>query len=108
MSALEKDFEYKTIKHLERLFPGAVVLKTYPNYIQGFPDRLILFEDTWGAFEFKRSKIASVRNNQEYYIQLLNEMSFARFVFPETKKEFFDEIQSAFRDQGPTRIFKRK
>ena len=107
MSQSEREFEYATIKKLERLFPGAIVLKTYPNYIQGFPDRLILYENTWGALEFKRSKIASIRKNQQHYISLLDEMSFARFVYPEVKKEFFDEIQFAFRDFGPSRIFKR-
>lgn len=89
----ESKFEQKLIKILETdLFPGSIILKIYP-FIQGTPDRLMLFENTWAAFEVKRSGIATLRPNQKHYISLLNDMSFAQIVYPEREKEFLDDIQ---------------
>ena len=97
MTKLERDFERHVIKKLEYLFPGAITLKVYPNYIQGFPDRLMLFENTWGAFEFKRTKHSHRQPNQSYYIDYLNKMSYASFIYPENEEVFFNEIQSTLR-----------
>ena len=40
--AREGDFQSKLIKEIKTIFPGSFVLKNDPNYIQGFPDLLIL------------------------------------------------------------------
>lgn len=91
----ETIFEQRLKKELEAAYPGSYVVKMNPNYIQGFPDRLFLFQDFWAAFDTKRSIHAPVRPNQKYYIHTLNQMSFARFVSPETEEEFLYEIQRA-------------
>ena len=105
---LEKDFQSKLIKELKNLFPGCIVMKTDPNYIQGLPDLLILFNDKWGALECKKTKTSSHRPNQDYYVKLMNQMSFASFISPENKQEVLDEIQRALQPTRKTRISKSK
>ena len=107
MSARESVFEGKLVKELEDLFPGAFVLKMFPGYIQGFPDRLILHGDKWAAFEVKRYTLASHQPNQNYYIDVLNKMSYASFVYPKNKEVFLDEIQRALRITRTARLLRR-
>lgn len=97
MAKKENTFQRELIQSLKRLFPGCIVFKTNPAYIQGFPDLLMLHGKHWAALECKRFKNASVRPNQKFYVNLLNKMSFARFVYPENKEEVLNEIQQAFR-----------
>ena len=80
----------------EPLFPGCMVLKLDPVYIQGMPDLLVLYGSRWAVLECKRSKDAVHQPNQDYYVSLLDGMSFARFIFPENKEEVLHELQSAF------------
>jgi hypothetical protein len=93
MSRLERDFQAKLIKELKVMFKGCIIIKNDPNYIQGIPDLLILYNDRWAALEVKKSEHASRRPNQEYYVDLMNEMSFASFIYPENKEEILYELQ---------------
>ena len=93
---LERNFQANLIKDIKERFPGCIVLKNDPNYIQGFPDLTVFYEDHWALLETKRSKRASHRPNQDYYIDRGNEMSFARFICPENKEEVLNELQQAF------------
>lgn len=93
---LESKFQASFIRELKELFPGCVVLKNDANYIQGFPDLLMLYQDRWAAFECKQSLRASRRPNQVYYVDILDEMSFARFVSPENKEEVLYDLQQSF------------
>ena len=93
MSRLERDFQAKLIKELKVMFKGCIIIKNDPNYIQGIPDLLILYNDRWAALEVKKSERASHRPNQEYYVDLMNEMSFASFIYPENKEEILYELQ---------------
>lgn len=94
--AKESVFQAKLIKDLKAMLPGCVVLKNDPNYIQGVPDLLILYNNRWAALECKRSKNASHRPNQEYYISKMDGMSFAAFVYPENREDILDELQRSF------------
>lgn len=106
MARVESAFEHDLVKDLERMYPGAYVIKNHPNYRQGFPDRLFLFGNFWAAFDTKRDASAPVQPNQEHYISRLNRMSFAMFVYPENKEEFLDEIQRQVNASGATRFLK--
>lgn len=97
MAKLEKDFQAKLIKDIKKLFPGCMVMKTDPTYIQGIPDLLILFKNKWATLEVKKSIGASKRPNQEYYVDKMNEMSFSKFICPENKEEVLDELRKAFK-----------
>lgn len=79
------------------MFPGCIVLKNDPNYLQGIPDLLVLWGDRWAALEVKKSANASHQPNQDYYVATMNDMSFSRFIYPENKEEVLSEIQQSFR-----------
>lgn len=97
MAKLERDFQAKLIKKLKDLFPECIVMKNDSSYIQGIPDLLVLYRDRWAALECKRSATASHRPNQAYYVDLMDEMSFSRFISPENEKEVLHELEQAFR-----------
>lgn len=91
----ENEFQSQLIKDVKNLLPGCYILKNDPNYIQGFPDLLILYKDKWAALECKRSENASRRPNQEFYISSLRDMSYASFVYPENREEVLNELERA-------------
>ena len=93
--ALESRFQARLIRNLEAQFPGAVVIKTDPNYIQGFPDLLFLHDSFWGALEIKRARTSVRQPNQEYWVQRLNLMSYSKFVYPGNALDILEEIEVA-------------
>lgn len=96
MGKRENEFQSGLIKEIKRMFPGCMVLKNDPNYIQGFPDLTVLYDDKWAVLEVKRSANASKRPNQGYYVDKLDGMSFSRFICPENKEEVLRELQQVF------------
>ena len=99
-SKLENRFKTELIKDIKKLFPGCIVVHLDPTEIQGIPDLLILYKDRWAALEGKRSEKASHRPNQNYYVDIMNKMSFAAFIYPENKEEVLDELQQALCSRG--------
>lgn len=97
MASKESKFQAKLIKDLEYLFPGCVVIKNDANYIQGFPDLLVLYKDKWAALECKRERKASHRPNQDYYVSRLNNMSYACFISPENREDVLNDLQQTFK-----------
>ena len=90
---LERVFQAKLIKELKKKFPGCIILKLDSSYIQGIPDLLVLWGKTWAALEIKRSATAHRQPNQEFYVSRLNQMSFAKFIFPENKEDVLRELE---------------
>ena len=93
----ERDFQAKLIKELKEMFKGCLVMKLDANYIQGIPDLLILFKDKWAVLECKKFSKAAHQPNQDYYVDILNKMSFSRFISPENKEEVLNELQQTFK-----------
>lgn len=100
----ESKFQSLLIKKLRRMFNGCIILKNDSSYLQGVPDLLILHVDRWAMLEVKDSYISPVQPNQHYYIELMNEMSFAAFIYPENEAEVLDALQSALEPDWPTRL----
>ena len=92
----ESAFQASLIRRIKSAFPGCIVLKNDANYIQGFPDLLILYRDKWAALECKRSGLAQLQPNQIYYIRTLSEMSFSAVVYPENELMILDELRIHF------------
>lgn len=93
---LEKGFQKNLIKDIKKRFPGCVVMKNDSGYIQGIPDLTVLYKNKWAALEGKKNEKATHQPNQDYYVNKLDEMSFARFIYPENKEEVLNELQQAF------------
>lgn len=93
---LENKFQAKLIKELKKEFPGCMVLKNDPTYIQGIPDLLVLYKDKWASLEIKASSTAKHQPNQDYYVDKMNEMSHSAFIFPENKDQVLDDLRKTF------------
>lgn len=98
MSKLESKFQKELMTEIQNLYPGCVILKNDPNYIQGFPDWTIFYKNKWAVLEAKRDKNARKQPNQDYYVDRLNNMSFSRFVYPENKDEVLRELEQVFKE----------
>lgn len=96
---LENKFKTKLVKSIKQRFPGAMVFHLDPSECQGIPDLIILYQDNWAALEGKKEKNASHRPNQDYYVRLMNSMSFASFIYPENMKEVLDEMEQVFKSR---------
>ena len=59
---------------------------------------LILYKNKYAFLENKKSANAQHQPNQDYYVDKLNNMSFARFVYPENKDNVLEELDLYFRD----------
>lgn len=94
----ENDFQANLIKEIKKMFPGCIVMKSDSGYIQGIPDLLVLYKNKWASLECKKSANAKKQPNQGYYVGMMNEMSFSRFICPENKEEVLHELQQALRD----------
>ena len=93
----ENKFQSDLIKEIKYRFDGCIVTKLDSAYIQGIPDLLILYKDNWATLECKKDSKASVRPNQNYYVNKMDEMSFSRFIYPENKEEVLNELQQTFK-----------
>ena len=96
---LERDFQAKLIKELKARFPGCVVLKNDANYIQGIPDLTVFYQNTWAMLEVKKDSSSKHQANQEVWVDKANNMSFARFIFPENKEEVLNELERLFQPE---------
>ena len=92
----ESAFQAKLIREIKKRFPGAIVLKNDPNYIQGFPDLTVLYKDRWAVLEIKQSEKANHQPNQDFYILQADKMSVGRFVYPENMMEVLDDLARSF------------
>ena len=93
-SRLESGFQDRLRDELKEMFPGCMIFKM--DQIQGIPDLLILYGDRWASLENKRSADAPKRPNQEYYVNLMDRMSFSRFIYPENRERVLDELRLYF------------
>lgn len=93
---LEKNFQAKIVKRLKSM--GAIVIKYEQNAttIQGFPDLLFFKGPFYGALEVKKSKGARFQPLQKEWLAKLDEMSYARAIYPENFEEIMGEIKEYF------------
>lgn len=103
-SQLESLFQADLIKELKYLFPGAIILKNDSGYLQGIPDLLVLYQDRWAALEVKASEKSAKRPNQDYYVETLDKMSFAAFIYPENKEDILYALQQTLRPRIASRL----
>lgn len=103
----ERKYQAELIKKLRRRFPDCVILKNDSGYMQGVPDLILLWNDRWAMLEVKASYDSEEQPNQQWYVDRLNEMSFAAFIYPENEDEVLDEIQRQFETRRKARLSQR-
>lgn len=94
-SRLESGFQDKLKDELKELFPGCMIFKM--DQIQGIPDLLVLYKNMWATLECKRGTRSKKQPNQNYYVDLMNNMSFSRFINKDNKEEVLNELRKAFK-----------
>lgn len=104
----ESAYQARVIKRLRDMLPGCFIMKNDTRYIQGVPDLTVLYKTYWAVLEVKAHAGARMRPNQEHYVRLLNDMSFAAVIYPENEEEVFRALQLAFESCRPTRLSQRK
>lgn len=95
----ERDYQAGLIRKIKRLYPGCIVLKNDSSYMQGIPDLMVLYKNKWVALEVKVKEPRSSRDfepNQEWFIERMNDMSFAACIFPENEKDVLRGVQLTF------------
>jgi hypothetical protein len=92
----ENVYQPKVIEKLNNMFPGCIIQKEDSEYIQGIPDLLILYKDKWATLECKKSKDEPHQPNQDYYVDVMDGMSFSRFIFPENETEVLNDLSLFF------------
>jgi hypothetical protein len=100
----ESVFQTNLIKKLRRMFPGCIILRNDANYLQGVPDILILWGNRWAVLEVKRNPTARVEPNQIHYVKIMNNMSFADFIYPENETQVLNDLQRALGAQRQARV----
>lgn len=107
MPRRENDFQGALVQRIKELLPGAFVLKNDSSYLQGIPDLTILYGERWAILEVKRARPRSSRDyepNQEWYLELFNQMSFSATIFPENEEEVLHDLQLALRPRRTARV----
>ena len=88
----ESKFQAKLIKDIKERLPDCIVLKNDPTYLQGIPDLTVFNNDRWATLEVKKSANASHQPKQDYYVEMMDRMSFSRFVYPENRDAVFSDL----------------
>lgn len=106
----ERRYQPALIERIRHLFPGCIILKNDSEYMPGVPDWLILWQDRWATLEVKRTcprSSADFEPNQEWYIELMDSMSFSACIYPENEDEVLDALQRQFQARRKTRVSQR-
>lgn len=104
MAKREGKFQTELRKELEMRFPGCIVLKNDPTYLQGIPDLTIFYKDKWATLECKRGEHEKHQPNQDAYVEMMNKMSYSAFIYPENKERVLNELSSTFGVEGTSLI----
>ena len=91
----EGAFQDRVRKDILEMFPGSIVTKL--DGAQGIPDLLILYKDRWATLECKKDSKAHHQPNQDYYVNKMDQMSYARFIYPENKEDILNELEEVLR-----------
>lgn len=97
-------YQSKLIQKLKVMFPEGLILKNDAQYLQGVPDVLILLHGTWGALEVKLALDSEIQPNQSYYVDKMDQMSFAAFICPENEEKVLYDLQCALAPRRKTRV----
>lgn len=105
---LESAYQADLRQRLEQeIFPGSIVLKNDTRYRQGIPDLVIFYRDRYAFLEVKKSAKEPFQPNQEWYLELINGMSFSAVIYPENEREVIAALQRSFQARRHARVSQR-
>ena len=94
---VERDYQPKLKKRIEKMFPGCVIIKNDEQHLQGFPDLTVFCSDgRWAILECKKSLNEPFQPNQKYYLDYMNRRGFARMICPENMEEVLHDMEQTF------------
>ena len=94
----ESNFRTNFLKDFKALSPDIIIEFADPNRRNGIPDVIIFYKKKHARLETKRSKNASKRLHQQYYIDYFNSQGiYAAFLTPENKEEVFNALRRYFK-----------
>lgn len=94
--AMERDYQKQLKRKIKMMFQGCYLMKTDCSQYQGIPDLLILYKSKWAMLEVKDSAKSKKRPNQDLRVERINNMSFARIIYPENEEEVLNDLQRYF------------
>lgn len=99
----EATYSIQLVRRLKDEYEGIIILKNDPDLLQGFPDLTLLYNNRWACLELKGDYLAPHQPNQDYYVDLLDGMSFSAFIFPENEDAILNDLRTHFLGRRPTR-----
>lgn len=94
----ENSFQADLVEEIRERFPEVEIEKNDPTYLQGFPDlALFMPNGKWALLECKRSPEESYQPNQEYYLNKMDSLGFAKRIDPSNKEEVLDALERSFK-----------
>ncbi len=106
--AQQREGRYKTqlTGRIEKRFGSrCLVVRLDAGLRQGVPDMLLLFEGGfWAALEGKTSETSPHQPNQPYYVDLMDKLSFAAFIYPENEEAVLNELEQEFEAHWAARL----
>lgn len=103
---LEGPYKTRLTGRIETRFGSrCMVVRLDANLRQGVPDMLLLFEGGfWAALEGKANAKAPHRPNQPYYVDLMDKLCFAAFIYPENEEAVLNELQQEYETHWAARL----
>ena len=94
---LESELKGRVKNRIRQRLPYTELTFIEPKtFSRSHPDLVILGLRAWAALEIKRSFDAPKQPNQQYRVDRLNLIGYARFVYPENLEEVLDELERLF------------
>lgn len=95
----ESVYQNRLVRKIQRMLPDSIVVKNDSGAQQGILDLTIFYGPRWGMLEVKASALSVHQPNQEWWVQRMNEMGFASFIYPENETEVLNALREALQSR---------
>lgn len=105
--SIEGPYKTQLTKTIYRMFgtDHCAVVRLDSALLQGIPDMGILFDGGfWALLEAKTSRRARIQPNQPYYVDFMNQLCFAAFIYPDNEEAVLNALQEEYESHRRTRL----
>jgi hypothetical protein len=92
----ESKIQKRVRKALEDRYPNCIVLKNDPTHYKSIFDLTFLYHGFWAGLETKREENSPQQSNQNYYVDLADQMSFGAFINDDNFEEVLRALEQSF------------